>query len=50
MVRSASERIEVRLRPEQRREVERASSLLQMTISDFVREAVTARAEEVLAE
>lgn len=50
MARSASERIEVRLRPEQRREVEQASSLLQMTTSDFIREAVTARAEEVLAE
>jgi len=48
MARPASERIEVRLRPEQRREVERASALLQMTKSDFIREAVAARAEQVL--
>jgi uncharacterized protein (DUF1778 family) len=50
MARAASERIEVRLRPEQRREVERASALLQMTTSDFIREAVAARAEQVLTE
>lgn len=50
MARAASERIEIRLRPEQRREVEQASSLLQMTTSDFIREAVAIRAEEVLAE
>ncbi len=50
MARAASERIEVRLRPEQRREVEQASALCQMTTSDFVREAVAARAEQVLAE
>ncbi|PZS15850.1 MAG: hypothetical protein DLM54_11950 [Acidimicrobiales bacterium] len=50
MARAASERIEIRLRPEQRREVEQASTLLHMTTSDFIREAVAARAEEVLAE
>lgn len=50
MARAASERIEVRLRPELRREVERASALLQMTTSDFIREAVAARAEQVLTE
>lgn len=50
MARTASERIEVRLRPEQRREVERASALLQMTTSDFIREAVSTRAEQVLTE
>ena len=50
MTRAASERIEVRLRPEQRRQVERASALLQMTTSDFIREAVAARAEQVLTE
>lgn len=50
MARAASERIEIRLRPEQRREVEQASSLLHMTTSDFIREAVAIRAEEVLAE
>ncbi|MHB2024395.1 MAG: type II toxin-antitoxin system TacA family antitoxin [Mycobacteriales bacterium] len=50
MPRAASERIEVRLRPEQRREVERASALLQMTTSEFIRDAVAARAEQVLTE
>lgn len=50
MVRAASERIEVRLRPEQRREVEQASALLQMTTSDFIRETIAARAEQVLTE
>lgn len=50
MSRAASERIEVRLRPGQRREVERASALLQMTTSDFIREAVAVRSEQVLAE
>lgn len=50
MARAASERIEVRLHPEQRREVEQASALLQMTTSDFIREAVAARAEQVLTE
>lgn len=50
MARAASERIEVRLRPEQRREVEQASAALHMTTSDFIREAVAARAEQVLTE
>lgn len=50
MARAASARIEVRLRPEQRREVEQASALLHMTTSDFIREAVAARAEQVLTE
>lgn len=47
MVRAATERVVVRLRPEQRSEVERASALLHMTTSEFVREAVAARAEQV---
>lgn len=50
MARAASERLEVRLRPEQRREVELASALCQMSTSDFVREAVALRAEQVLSE
>jgi uncharacterized protein (DUF1778 family) len=50
MARAASERIEVRLRPEQRSEVEQASTLLHMTTSDFIREAVSARAAQVLTE
>ena len=50
MARAASERLEVRLRPEQRREVELASALCRMSTSEFVREAVALRAEQVLSE
>lgn len=50
MARTASERIEIRLRPEEHRDVERACALLDVNTSEFVREAVAARAEQVLAE
>lgn len=49
MTRAASG-IEVRLRPEHPKELEQASALLHMTTSDFIREAVALRAEQVLTE
>lgn len=46
----ASARLEVRVRPDSKARLERAAELSQVPLSDFVRSAAEARAEQVLAE
>lgn len=43
-------RLEVRIRPESKARIEHAAALLDAPVSDFVRDAVEERAEQVMAE
>lgn len=50
VVATASERLEVRVRPESKSRIEHAAALLRVPVSDFVRSAVEERVEQILAE
>ncbi len=43
-------RLEVRVRPESKLRIERAAALVHVPVSEFVREAVEARADRVVAD
>jgi len=43
-------RLEVRVRPEAKLRIERAAALVRVPVSEFVREAVEARADRVVAD
>lgn len=47
---AATARLEVRVRPDTKARLERAAALAQVPVSDFVRSAAEARAEQILAE
>lgn len=47
---AATARLEVRVRPDTKARLERAAALAQVPVSDFVRSAAEARAEQVIAE
>ncbi|MEO6857855.1 MAG: DUF1778 domain-containing protein [Solirubrobacteraceae bacterium] len=50
MIRSASTRLEFRIRPEAKKRIEYAADLVHESSSDFVRTAAERRADEVLVE
>ena len=47
---AATARLEVRVRPESKARIERAAALVNSPVSEFVRSAAEARAEQVMAE
>jgi uncharacterized protein (DUF1778 family) len=49
-IRKARERIDIRLRPEQKKEIERAAQIKKLTVTDFILQNAVATAKQTIRE